>query len=448
VVVWLSLALALAIVAALIAGVTLAGSRRRATAFARDLLAARETVNDLEARLGRAAAAAAAFEVMDVPAWIEGPDGLYKNAACRALGDSGRTLAADHLAVGERTFVARRAAVGGRTVVTLVDWQDCSRAELALASAEHDLRDQRARCADHISRSEAIAANRQSLPLVSGARAEVGQARALVDEAVSTLTPAFITLEQTVRAQQEAARSVVDDAASTGIAGFMEAAERLAESSARRLADQGSNAAALAEALVRVGSSVDGIVGVFAQIEGIAQQTTMLALNATIEAAHAGDRGAGFAVVAHEVRRLADRTTALAANVRDLASRAQVELDDARGRALKTVADDDARVRDAREDVERTTNEVASLHATLMDALTVLNESAAVIEREVRQSITALQFHDLVEQVLRHAGDRLIDVESELERGPATAGEPSDRVSIAVSPVAQHSLVAGSVEFF
>ncbi len=54
-------------------------------------------------------------------------------------------------------------------------------------------------------------------------------------------------------------------------------------------------------------TSVDHIRAVHEAIREISEQTSLIALNATIEAAHAGDHGRGFAVIADEIRRLADQ---------------------------------------------------------------------------------------------------------------------------------------------
>lgn len=121
-----------------------------------------------------------------------------------------------------------------------------------------------------------------------------------------------VTLEKVAASMEELSSTVKENADNA------RHADDLAVSSSGNALAGGAVVSQVVESMNSISASSKKIVDIISVIDSIAFQTNILALNAAVEAARAGEQGQGFAVVANEVRNLAQRSASAAKEIKEL----------------------------------------------------------------------------------------------------------------------------------
>jgi methyl-accepting chemotaxis protein len=156
--------------------------------------------------------------------------------------------------------------------------------------------------------------------------------------------------------------------------------------------------AATAKTVEGLGKSSDQIGHIIGVIDDIADQTNLLALNAAIEAARAGEQGRGFAVVADEVRKLAERTSAATKEIAQMVKGIQDE-------TVAAVTAMEAGTKQAEEGVSSTAKAGDSLKAIIQVSEQVGAMITEIATAATQQSATSEQVNNNVEQIARLVKD-------------------------------------------
>jgi methyl-accepting chemotaxis protein len=133
-----------------------------------------------------------------------------------------------------------------------------------------------------------------------------------------------------------------------------------------------------ADTVQLLGKNSEQIGEIIQVIEDIADQTNLLALNAAIEAARAGEQGRGFAVVADEVRKLAERTTKATKEISSMIRQIQKDTNG----AVISMKEGTSEVERGKELTDKAGKSLNQIIIGADSVVTVINKVADAIERQ------------------------------------------------------------------
>lgn len=244
---------------------------------------------------------------------------------------------------------------------------------------------------------------------VQGVSQHVGGISGQVDATASSVSvnanDQMQNLEQTATAMNEMS-STVDEVA-RGASHASQAAQQAYINASEGMSlvlnvDKGIDSLTLGivsaqEAILAVDKESQSVGQIVDVIEEIAEQTNLLALNAAIEAARAGEQGRGFAVVADEVRNLANRTQTSTAQIQELISKLQLEAT----RSVNVMQQNEKESKEILNFSKQATSALATIQASVSEIQEMNSQIATAAEE---QSIVTSQINESVSDLNVLAG--------------------------------------------
>ncbi|MFB9135221.1 methyl-accepting chemotaxis protein [Vibrio sp. AK197] len=222
-----------------------------------------------------------------------------------------------------------------------------------------------------------------------------------IDQLATAMSEMSSTV-QTVAEHAQSASTLTENASTQAASG-----QRFVLDTVAKIRQLSSDIAASAEAVNQVEERVEAIGSVVGTIQGISEQTNLLALNAAIEAARAGEAGRGFAVVADEVRNLAQRTQEATVEIQEMISQLQNSAGSAVELMEKSVveaADGVDLVTNAGQELDGIVDQVNQINDMNFQIASAAGQQSTVAE-EMNQNLTNVR--ELVEASVTVVGELL-----------------------------------------
>jgi len=226
--------------------------------------------------------------------------------------------------------------------------------------------------------------------------------KAVVSDAVMSLSESFTTLSTQVSAQENLMHEIIDGLHSSegdeDHKGFIEETKEVLEYFVNNITEVSRGGMTMVYTVDDIEVQMDDVNQLLGEISAVADQTNLLALNAAIEAARAGEAGRGFAVVADEVRALSTNSNNLNDKIRAVVDKSKSNI---------------AKAKEIVGEIAGKDMSVAMKHKSRVDEVLVLMEEknqfvnnklqevkkiALNVENGVNVAVRSLQFEDIARQ--------------------------------------------------
>lgn len=300
---------------------------------------------------------------------------------------------------------------------------------------------------------------------LAGLGEDLGSLRGIVQDALSKLAQNFDGLNGQLVRQSELLSALLDFVGVKGtrpsaeggfdFVEFSANARRIVEGLTAQIGDIATRSGELTQNLSKASGQMDEVVRQAKGVRSIADQTRLLALNATIEAARAGTAGAGFAVVAKEVRDLSDHSRGFSDQIEERIQAARTNVLEACTRSDQQTSVGGKAAKGAEERLRALLDQLHRAQEQAAEHAAHAQQLLQDIRTGVGASVTALQFEDLAVQLIASMDGRMGVVRRHLETFDAEADEGQQLASLekelaarSYKPVRQTTIEAGEIELF